>query len=48
MKEMKGLEAGGWLTRIIHECFRESFETEARRVFSHGAMTKERQVCERR
>ncbi len=29
-----GVKAGEMLTRIIHECRREAFETEARRGFS--------------
>ena len=30
----------GWLARIIHECRREAFETEARRGFSHVRPTQ--------
>jgi hypothetical protein len=35
---------------MMHECRRESFETEARRGFPQGAraMNKERHVCARR
>jgi hypothetical protein len=34
-----GVKAGETLTRIIHECRREAFETEARRSFSHVRLT---------
>ena len=30
----------GWLARIIHECRREAFETDARRGFSHVRPTQ--------
>jgi hypothetical protein len=35
-----GVKAGKTLTRIIHECRREAFETEARQGFSHVRPTQ--------
>ena len=35
-----GVKADETLTRIIHECRREVFETEARRGFSHVRPTE--------